>query len=378
MEKVKPEINKKLKKSEEDDITENISKLVITKTIDKEIAEKVKESWKNNLVHFIIEEKCDLENIYTVLEEEKLSKSEIKKVHIDIANKLLEELEKLIIQKRTQSYRNISKSIRAMRQQHQASVKTKTTRKTKKKKPEEEKIKVEKVGLKDIGKEIALREEEERKLEELREKEQKEIQEERERFARTYQKVFELFAHQISVENNGNGEYEELIKHVKRLGSPNFTERQLAIDKLIEHQNLNLCYDALQTSLRDKNITLKTIQAFGKMGDFRIVKKLVNIMKENFQQKDSIIRGEAAAAIGNIVRILNKKEKSRGSKLMFRLLKAQEMESIISFLIPVIIKDLQDNSIRDKYYSKQCLLWLRMMARKMASVKKKMVSAASR
>jgi len=367
----KPTEVKEKKPKVETDIIEDISKLVITKTIEDEFAKTIKSDWKNNLVRLIINEKCELENIYAVLESEKPEKNDLRKVIVGIANELLKALEKMIMQKRVSSYRSISTGIRSMKQTGEAKGKSKTVKK--KKKDEDKKIEIKKTSLKDIGKELAEMEEQERGLEAAREKEQQTIQEERDKFSKAYQKAFDLYAYHIFLTAKGEEDIESFMKNIKDLGSSNFTDRQLALDKLMGDKKIKLCYDAFSAALKDKNISLKVIQAYGNMGDFRIVPTLINLMKENYQSSNSLKRGEAVYSIGRIVSTLNKESKNKGSILMLKLLKKDKMENTVEFLVPVVSKDIDDKKMTDDYYSKQCLIWLKMMAKKVGESKKKKV-----
>jgi len=366
----KTTIDKEKKVKEEEDIAENVSKLVITKTLDEELSQTIKKNWKNNLVRLIINEKCDLENIFAIIESEKYELPVMRKAVIGIANELLKELEKMIMHKRVSSYRSISTGIHQMKKQEQMGKQGSAMKKSKKKE-EEHDITVQKTTLKDIGRELEEREEQEKELEKVREKEQQAIQEERDRFARSYQRVFDMFAYYTRAAGDGKEDIEKLVDSVKQLGSANFTDRQMAVPRIADHPNIKLSYDALHAALRDKNIKLQVVQAFGNMGEFKIVPTLINIMKENYQSSNSFIRGEAALSIGKTVSLLNKKSKNKGSILMLKLLKKGDMEDIIEFLVPVISKDIADEKQRKNYYSKACLSWLRMMSKKVGEAKKK-------
>jgi len=243
-----------------------------------------------------------------------------------IADELIRQLAESIAKKRMASRRNMS-SISAMTKKD---ADKKGGPKRKKIKPGEEDADptVSKMSIDDIGREIAEQAEEDEKRKVEREEEAKEVAGEQALHAAAYQVAFQLYADAVQYQATAESQCDSLVKNIHKLGDPDLTTRQMAVENILADENIKLAYIAFRSALKDKVISAKVLKGFGHMGHFEVVPELLNIYKESVGTKEATSRGTAAQVIGDIVRGLNGKVKGRGSKKFYALVKADPFEEI--------------------------------------------------
>ncbi|HDY86668.1 MAG TPA: hypothetical protein ENH82_00960 [bacterium] len=167
-----------------------------------------------------------------------------------------------------------------------------------------------------------------------------------------------------------------MVESIQKLGNPELSSRQTAIEKVIANPNISYGYYPLVASLKDKIIITNVLKALGKIDDFRAVPILIEVFMNNYGEKGASVRGLSAQAIGSIVKTLNEKEKLFGTKKMFQMVKKDDFEKKIESLLPNINKDVKNSSMRGYYYPKPCLQWILLLCSKLVDLKKKEVKAA--
>ena len=242
--------------------------------------------------------------------------------------------------------------------------------------PEGDDFAVKKMTLEEMGTEISQQEEKESKRKEEAEEEDKRVEEITERHSYGYQAAFSLYSDYIALLGKDRKGTNSLVDSVTKLGNKDLSVRQMAIDKILIDSNLDLAYYPLVTSLKDKVIINKVIQALGKAGNFAIVGTLIGIFLDSYGEKGSGIRGLSAQSIGNTIKILNEKEKLLGTKKLFSMIKKERFEKKLTSIIPPLKKDITNVKMRKYYYSTQCIQLLLMLCNKLIQIKQKEVKAA--
>ncbi len=231
----------------------------------------------------------------------------------------------------------------------------------------------EKIGLKDIGKDIEEREETMKELEKKREEQQKSTETEYEKHTFAYQIAFELYAQAVKSAAGKEADVEKLCEIIKEIGSPDLNKRQVALGKIGAQRQCVLAIDALVASMKDKNIIIPIINVLTKTGSKKCIMPLISLIMEYPTPKDILFRGPAEKAIGETIRLQNEKEKSAGTKYMFQMCSNPKFEPTIKVLAKILIKDIIDEKIRSDYFTPLCLKWMSLIAEKVAEKKKKTV-----
>ncbi len=367
-------INKERTPEYNQEQAEIFSEIFITKVKSGNI-ESDSESNTAQMVQYVIDGKYEADEIRDELQKYEIDRAIKENLYILIADSIIERLENKVVRLRQRSQRSISASRMKTREKTKGDKKRKTTRKPSKKE-EDDKYKVQKMSMEEIGEEIAKREEEGKKLLQEREEEEKEILGEQTKHAAAYQGAFNIYADYIILIGKEVKGIDSLVSDIGKLGNPDLSNRQMAIDKIINNSNISLAYYPLIAGLNDKVIINKVIQAVGKLEDFRIVEVLIEVFMDNFGEKGSGIRGLSAQAIGNVIKALNQREKLLGTKKLFKLIKHDSFEKKLESVIPNLNRDIKKSHMRKYYYSKSCLQMLLLLSNKLIELKKKDVKAA--
>lgn len=299
-------------------------------------------------------------------------------LYLVYSEKMISLLDENVSQLRLQRQRAISYARIEQRKKEKEETKKakKSQRKRKQTEPEGDDFAVKKMTLEDMGAEMAQREEKEKKRKEDSEEEDKRVEELTERHSYGYQAAFNLYSDYIALLGKDRQGIKSLADSVTKLGNKDLSIRQMAIDKILSETNLDLAYYPLLTSIKDKVIINKVIQALGKAGNFAIVGTLIGIFLDSYGEKGAGIRGLSAQSIGNTIQILNKKEKLLGTKKLFSMIKKESFEKKLTSIIPPLKKDIKNIKMRKYYYSTQCIQMLLMLCNKLIQLKQKEVKAA--
>lgn len=299
-------------------------------------------------------------------------------LYLIYSEKMIYFLDENVSKLRLQRQRDISTArIEQRKKEKEESKKAKKSQKKRKQiDPEGEDFTVKKMTLEDMGKEMEQREEEEIKRKEDAEEEDKRVEGITERHSYGYQAAFSLYSDYIALLGKDRKGIKSLVDSVTKLGNKDLSVRQMAIDKILNETNLDLAYYPLVTSIKDKVIINKVIQALGRAGNFAIVGTLIEIFLDSYGEKGAGIRGLSAQSIGNTIQLLNKKEKLLGTKKLFSMIKKERFEKKLTSIIPPLKKDITNDKMRKYYYSTQCIQLLLMLCNKLMQLKQKEVKAA--
>jgi hypothetical protein len=290
----------------------------------------------------------------------------------EVADALIGLLDENIARKRMESRRNISS--RMFQSNKSADKKAgKKKKRPPKKEDEEAGPSIQKISMQEIGEEIEAQEADLQQFKEEQEKEATEVAEERARHAAAYQVAFQLYSTAILMGTETEGQYTEIAKYVAKLGDPDLTIRQMAVENILNDSNIPLAYCAFHSAMHDKVIAAKVLQGFGKMGHFEVVPDLLGVVQESAGSKEATARGFATKSIGDIIRALNGKQKSLGTRKFYTLVKSEKFEKDLTKLLPIVRKDILDGQMRKYYYTPQCIAMLNLIATKLIELKQKNV-----
>jgi hypothetical protein len=354
------------------DVAEKIAENIVEKA-DIENIIFARSSKVDNLMQLIYEQRVTIDDIDEAIMQ--TAKEDRKKFLLYFANELSKYLSAKLAKVRASGYRSMPKKNAEKEGKKSKSELFLEERKRKQQEKEAKEKKgegtIEKIGLKEIGKELQEQKEQEQQLEEKRKEQQKIVEDEQTRHITAYKMIFEIHAYAIEVTvSEGTEEIRELIK---KIGESDITARQVALDKLSRHPQAKYAVDALIASLSDRNIIIPVINVLHNIGEKKAIKPLINIIKEYPTANDIVFRGPAIAAIGETVKQLNNKAKNSGIKYIYTLSSNPKFENVLKVLLRIITKDISNNNIRSKYFTPQCFKWMTLVADKIIEIKKKKV-----
>ncbi len=327
----------------------------------------------DNMMQLIYEQRVTIDDIDEAVMQ--TAKDERKKYLLYFSNELASYLTAKLAKVRASGYRSMPKKATEKENKKSKSEKFLEQRKRKQQEKEAKEKKgegtIEKIGLKDIGKELQEQKEQAEALEEKRKEQQDIVQEEQAKHIAAYQMIFGLHAYVIEVTVSDNTE--ELRELVKKIGNSEITSRQVALDKLSRHPQAKYAVDALLACLSDRNIIIPVLGALNSVGEKRTIKPLINIIKEYPTANDIVFRGPAISAIGETVKQMNEKAKSSGIKYIYTISSNPKFEKTLRVLIRILTKDISNNKIRSKYFTPHCFKWMTMVTDKIIEIKKKKV-----
>jgi hypothetical protein len=358
------------------DTFEPIAGLVV-ENADKEEIVFTKKSVVDNMFQLLFETRIKLEDIDTAVKQ-KVKPEDYKKIFNYIANELIKYLTAKLLKNKLSGFRSapkkpLEKNIKLSKSEQFLERKRKKALEKAAKESEEKGGQAEKIGLKEMGREIEEREEERLALEKKRMDQQQSTSEEYERHTYVYQIAFELFAHAVKASAGADNNIDDFCETIKQIGNPDLNKRQVAIGKIASPEKCKLAFDALLAATRDKNVIIPVLSVLSKSGSRRCITPLLNIMKEYPTPKDILFRGPTEKAIGETVRLMNEKEKSSGTKYVFQLCNNPKFEPMLKTISRILIRDVSDSKIREDYFTPTCLKWISLIAEKTAEKKKKTV-----
>ena len=298
-------------------------------------------------------------------------------IYLIFSEKIIYFLDEDVAKLRLERQRATSSArLEALKKEKEEAKKQKRSKgRTKQQEPEAEDYSVHKMSLEEMGADIVRREEEDKKRKEVSEEEDKRVEEIGERHAYGYQSAFQLYADYIALMGKDRKGIQSISDTIAKLGNKDLSVRQMAIDRLLTESNLDLAYFPLVTSLKDKVIINKVIQALGNVSNFEIVETLIDIFIENYGEKGSGLRGLSAQSIGKIIKNLNGQEKLLGTKKIYSLVKEENFEKKLVSILPYIKKDVTSSHMRKYYYSNECIQLILMLCNKLIQLKLKEVKA---
>lgn len=331
----------------------------------------------DNMMQLIFEQRITSEDIDNTVEA-KCEPEEQKKIITYIANELVKYLSAKLTKSRLGSFRSAPKQAQEPAKKLSKSEQfiERKRKKSLEKEAKESKNKegtVEKIGLKEIGQEIQEHQDKMAELDKKREDQQKSTEEEHKRHTGAYQIAFDLFASAVKLSNGEDQGVADLCDLIKKMGDVAITKRQVALDKMAGNPRCYLAIDALRAALKDKNILLQVINVLFKTGEKKVIVPLITVIKEYSTPNDILFRGPAERTIGEILRLMNEKAKSSGTKYLYQLSMNPKFEHMLRTMIRIVQRDIKDPKIRKEYFTPQCLKWISLIAEKLVVQKKKQV-----
>ncbi|MCP4725015.1 MAG: hypothetical protein GY863_08270 [bacterium] len=354
------------------DVAEIIAENIV-ENADKEEIIFARSSKIDNMMQLIYEQRVTIDDIDEAIMQ--TAKDDRKKFLLYFSNELAGYLSAKLSKLRASGYRSQPKTAGGKEEKKSKSDKFFEERKRKQAEKEAKERKgegtIEKIGIKEIGKELQEQKEQAEQLEEKRLEQQSIVEDEQARHIASYKMVFGLHAYAIEVTVSENTE--ELRELIKKIGDSDITSRQVALDKLSRHPQAKFAVDALIACLGDKNIIIPVVSALHNVGQKKSIKPLINLIKEYPTSNDIMFRGPAISAIGETVKQMNGQAKSSGIKYIYTISSNPKFEKVLKVLIRILTKDISDSKIRSKYFTPQCFKWMAMITDKIIEIKKKKV-----
>ena len=344
---------------------------------DKEEIIFVRNSAEDNMMQLIFEQRVTVENVDTAVNE-KAPPETRKKIFLYIANELIKYLSAKLVKSRLSSFRSAPKSSQEPKKKLSKSEQflERKRKEALEKTAQEESEKggtAQKIGLKDIGKEIEEREGEKQELEKKRQAQQEETETEYSKHTTACQIAYDLFAHAVAAGEEKDNNVGEICDLIKQMGNEDMIKRQITLGKMSSHPQRYLAIDALLAAMRDKNVIIQIIDIVQTIGERKLIVPLINVIKEYPTPQDLLFRGPAERAIGETVRLMNEKMKGSGTKYVYQLCANPKFEPMLRTLARIIARDIDNAKTRKEYFTPQCLKSMSLIAEKLSVQKKKTV-----
>ncbi|MFC1728695.1 hypothetical protein ACFL6I_00025 [candidate division KSB1 bacterium] len=358
-------------------------------TLAAEISEKIIAQANTEEVVFLRSDKID--NLMQLLFEQRITakdigdavvasapKEEHKKILCFFASKLIAYLSEKLTKTKLKGFRGAPKKPEQQEQKKLSKSEEFLLRREREKKEKEQQKsksdgKIEKISLKEVGKQMKEEEEKQKETDEKIKSAQDSALEEQQKHIGAYKTAFDIYAYAVEYTIGKEKNTAEICELIRKMGSSEMTSRHVALDKMSRHPDSILGLEALISCLKDKNITINVIQVLHNIGDRRAIIPLINIIKEFPTPDDILFRGPAEQAIGEIIRQMSEKSKGSGAKYIYQIVMKDTFEPKIRLFVKIIGRDVSNPKIRSEYFTPQCIKLLSAVVSKVYEAKKKKV-----
>jgi len=358
------------------DIAVEISTKLVN-TADKTDIIFTKSDKTDNLIQLVYEQRVSAKEISDVVIADAPEKEQ-KKLILLYSNNLIKYLNDKLIKTKLSGYRGAPRPTggepkKKLSKSEEFLERRKKDQMEKDKQKAKREGKIEKISLKEVGRQMQDEIEKQKELEEKIKSTQDVMIEEHQKHINSYQTAFELQAIAVEVTVGKERDTADICAIIRKMGDAEITSRQAALDKMTRHPDSRYALDALLCGLKDKNIIINILTVMQNIGERRAIVSITNLIKEFPTPNDVLFRGPALSAIGGIVRQMNEITKGSGTKYMYKLVMKPEFEPRLPLLIKIIKRDISNAKHRKEYFTPQCFKWLTAITGKVYEEKKKKV-----